>query len=71
MLALRYGASPELRFDNRCHVLLDGRQVAEFSLKCIEKPSEVVTATVDFPPGRHELMFVPVGIFSVYSLEVR
>ena len=52
-------------------MLLDGRQVAEFSLKCIEKPSEVVTATVDFPPGRHELMFVPVGIFSVYSLEVR
>lgn len=70
-LSLKYAASPELAFDNRCYVLLDGNLVAQLQLKCTEKSTEFASAIVKFPSGRHELMFIPVGIFTVYALEVK
>ena len=68
-LGLRYAASRDLEFDNRCKVLVDGVECAELKLPPIDSSSEVAAAEIDFTPGRHDLLFVPMGIFSVYGLE--
>ena len=69
-LKFKFSASPELQFDNRCHVLLDGEPAATLKLPCSNLPSDLAEAEITFPPGRHELMFVPVGIFSVFGMEI-
>ena len=70
-LVLRYSVSPETKTDYRCKVLVGGVEKGEFRLPATGKALSRAELPVVIPAGRSEILFVPIGVFTVHALEIK
>ena len=70
-LVLRYSVSPETKTDYRCKVLVGGVEKGEFRLPATGKALSCAELPVVIPAGRSEILFVPIGVFTVHALEIK
>lgn len=70
-LAMRYSLSRETETDWRCKVLVGGAERAEFRLSAHEGATATAEVQVELPAGRCEILFLPVGVFTVHGLDVK